>query len=472
MTGENAALPVIPSTITVHMGPPSSSAENVTVSFPDYIKNVASSEIYPTWPEAAIRANIYAQISFALNRIYTEYYRSRGYNFDITNATSIDQSFVKGRDVFENISQLVDEIFNSYIVRDGFIEPLFAAYCNGTTTTCNGLSQWGTVSLANEGLGAYDILTRYYGDNINLVQNAPVEDVEESLPAVPLSIGSFGNAVRQIQLRLNRISANYPSIPKIYPPDGAFGLTTDRAVRAFQRIFNLTEDGIVGKATWYKIIYVYNAVKHLNEIVSEGLTYEDVEKVFEDTLVLGSTGLQVEIIQYFLQVLTAFTNVIPLPPLDGVYGATTEAAVKAFQQEWGLPVTGQVDLRTWELLYDVYAANLATLPAYIFENTAIPFPGITLRLGNEGEEVGYLQRYINVIAGEYPTVPQVSVTDIFDEDTRDAVFAIQEQFGLPVTGVVDVFTWEEIASQHDTIQGGYVRSPAQYPGYSLGQNES
>ena len=165
-------LPVIPEYITVHLGEPDESAQNVTVSFPDYIKNVASSEIYPTWPESALRANILAQISFALNRVYTEYYRSRGYDFDITNSTAFDQSFVYGRDIFENISQIVDEIFNDYLVREGNIEPLFAVYCNGTTVTCDGLSQWGSVELANQGLVPYDILRNYYGDDIQIISNA------------------------------------------------------------------------------------------------------------------------------------------------------------------------------------------------------------------------------------------------------------------------------------------------------------
>ncbi len=466
MTGAN--LPVIPATITVHMGSPASNAENVTVSFPEYIKNVASSEIYPTWPEAALRANIYAQISFALNRVYTEYYRARGYPFDITNSTALDQSFIKGRNIFQNISRIVDEIFNSYIVRDGNVEPLFASYCNGTTVTCNGLSQWGTVSLANQGLGPYDILTQYYGDNINLVQNAPVQDIPESLPPVPLAYGSIGNEVRQIQIRLNRVSANYPSIPKIYPPDGVFGSVTDRAVRAFQQIFNLDVDGIVGKATWYKLIYVFNAVKRLNEVVSEGLTYADVEKIFEDTLRLGSTGLQVEIIQYFLETLSEFNNTIPRPPLDGIYGEETQAAVAAFQRAWDLPETGEVDLATWELLYDVYIADLSTLPESIFEMVARPFPGITLRLGSEGDDIRYLQQYINVIAQEYAEVPEIPVTGVFDEATRDAVFVFQSAFRQPITGVVDVTTWENIASLYDTIAGGYIRHPAQFPGYELG----
>ena len=177
--------PVIPAKITVHLGRPQSNAENVTVSFVDYIKNVASSEIYPTWPENALRANIYAQISFALNRVYTEYYRSRGYAFDITNSTAYDQSFVKNRDIFSNISRIVDEIFNSYIVRDGNIEPLFAQYCNGTTVTCNGLSQWGSVDLANRGYTPYRILQYYYGNDINIITNVPVQNITASAPLTP-----------------------------------------------------------------------------------------------------------------------------------------------------------------------------------------------------------------------------------------------------------------------------------------------
>ena len=255
MTGVN--LPYVPEFITVHLGAPGSSARNVTVSFSDYIKNVASSEIYPTWPESAIRANIYAQISFALNKIYTEYYRSRGYDFDITNATSIDQSFVYGRPIFENISRIVDDIFNEYVRRIGSVEPYYTEYCDGIDVVCEGLSQWGTVELAEQGLGAYDILTNYYGEDIEIVA-APIFNVVSQFPVRNLELGSYGNDVQTAQIRLNRISANYPLIPKIYSPDGIFGPETDRAVREFQRIFNLTADGIVGKATWYKIQMIWS----------------------------------------------------------------------------------------------------------------------------------------------------------------------------------------------------------------------
>ena len=175
--------PVIPERITVHLGRPEESARNVEVPFSDYIKNVASSEIYPTWPENAIRANIYAQISYALNRVYTEWYRSRGYDFDITNSTQYDQAYVPERNIFENISQIVDEIFNNYVRRQGSVEPYFTQYCNGTTSTCAGLSQWGTVELANQGYLPYEILRYYYGDDIDIVRNAPVQNVEESYPA-------------------------------------------------------------------------------------------------------------------------------------------------------------------------------------------------------------------------------------------------------------------------------------------------
>ena len=163
--------PIIPAYITVHLGAPESNAENVTVPFSDYIKNVASSEIYPTWPENAIRANIYAQISYALNRYYTQYYRSRGYNFDITNSIAIDQSFVYGRDYFENVSEIVDELFNDYVVKGGGVEPYFTAYCDGEEIRCEGLEQWGTVDLANQGYTPLEILQYYYGNDISIVKN-------------------------------------------------------------------------------------------------------------------------------------------------------------------------------------------------------------------------------------------------------------------------------------------------------------
>ena len=206
--------PVIPDYITVHLGRPNSPARNVRVPFTDYIKNVASSEIYPTWPENALRANIYAQVSFALNRIFSEYYRSRGYDFDITNSTAYDQAYVDGRDIFSNISKIVDELFNDYVTKGNQIQPYFTEYCDGRTVSCRGLSQWGTVTLANQGRTPYQILQNYYGNDINIVRNAPVKNIPESYPGTLLRLGSVGEDVRTIQRQLNRIRQTSPSIPR------------------------------------------------------------------------------------------------------------------------------------------------------------------------------------------------------------------------------------------------------------------
>ena len=263
--------PTIPERIVIHLGSPESDAMNVTETFADYIKNVASSEVYPTWPKEALKANILAQISVALNRVYTAFYRSNGYNFDITSSPAYDQTYVYGRDIFENISELVDELFDSYIRREGNIEPLFAEFCDGIEVNCNGLKQWGSVELANDGLDYFSILQRYYGSNIELVRNVPVENTPQSAPAVTLREGDTGRDVELIQRKLNRISVNYPGIPKISTPDGFFGSDTTEAVRTFQEVFGLDADGLVGRATWNEIQFIYNAVKKLSTVYSEGL---------------------------------------------------------------------------------------------------------------------------------------------------------------------------------------------------------
>ncbi|MBQ4137530.1 MAG: peptidoglycan-binding protein, partial [Clostridia bacterium] len=323
----------IPENIVVHLGAPDdSSAQNVTVPFVDYIKNTASSEIYPTWPESALRANIYAQISFALNRIYTEYYRSRGYNFDITNSTAFDQSFVYGRDVFENVGQIVDDVFDEYIRRQGNIEPLFAQYCDGVRVTCDGLSQWGSVSLAESGYTPYEILTNYYGNDIDIVRDTPIRPFDESYPTVPLELGSSGNDVRTLQLRLNRVSNNYPSIPKIYPVNGVFGVSTEDAVIRFQELFDLAPDGRVGKATWYQLLRIYGGVKRLSELQSEGITPEEIELQYPESLQVGSSGEYVRIIQYIINVIAQNNPAIPAVSEDGIFGEATRNAVIAFQR--------------------------------------------------------------------------------------------------------------------------------------------
>lgn len=374
----------IPEFITVHIGAPSKDGQNVTVPFADYIKNVASSEIYPTWPESAIRANIYAQITYALNRVFTEHYRAQGYDFDITNNTAYDQFFVPNRDIFSNISTIVDEIFNSYISRQGTTGPIFAAYCNGTTVTCEGLSQWGTVSLANSGYVPYDILRNYYGDDINIVTDVRVAPNVPTYGSIPIQYGDKSEAVVAIQARLNEIASNYPSIPKIYPVDGVFGDRTLSAVKQFQSIFGLVADGIVGKATWYKIIFISNAVRRLSELDGVGLTLEEYNQQFPNVLRPGDRGQTIKVLQYYLSVVGAYYDEIPIIEITSVYDEATTNAVIAFQEAFSLVPDGIVGEQTWQELYRVY---LGVLP--FFKNDADQtkinegqFPGYTLR--NEG----------------------------------------------------------------------------------------
>jgi len=347
-------LPYIPQRITVHLGPPGSNAENVTVSFVDYVKNVASSEIYPTWEESALRANIYAIVSFALNRVYTEFYRSRGYDYDITNSTAYDQFFVKGRSFFDSVSRIADSLFNDYLRRPGFVEPLAAKFCNGTTATCDGLSQWGSQNLALQGYNSTQILRSYYG-NVEIVNNAPVRGITTSYPGMLLRRGTTGPSVVVIQTELNRISQSYPAIPKVNPVDGIFGAQTERAVRKFQDVFNLAVDGIVGKATWYALIRIYTAVTSLSELRSQGQRYYAISWANPDPIEQGDRGIRVEHLQYMLSVLSAYIPSIPPLAVDGIFGPVTRSAVAAAQRRFGLPETGIVNYETWEEIYDQYS---------------------------------------------------------------------------------------------------------------------
>lgn len=466
----NASLPFIPETITVHLGRPDDAAENVTLPFLEYITNVASSEIYPTWPENAIRANIYAQISFALNRVYTEYYRSRGYDFDITNSTAFDQSFVKGRDYFENVAQIANELFDSYVVRQGSIEPLFTAYCDGQEVSCDGLSQWGTVTLADQGYTPYEILQYYYGNDINIVSNAPVQVPNSSIPPRPLRLGSGGDEVRTLQLRLNRISDNYPAIPKIALPDGVFSFDTENAVKKFQETFGLTPDGIVGNATWYRILFLYNAVKRLNELNSEGITLSEVTKQYAGESKLGDSGVEIQNIQYFINYLSEFYSEIPQISQDGIFGVQTENAIKAFQRLFELPITGTVDLVTYDTLYRTYLGFIKTLPFKYLDGEIYPYPGIPLRLGSQSEVVRLLQEYLNYISQFYNQIPSVTPTGYFGERTEEAIIAFQRFSGIEPSGTVGAVTWNAITSLYNDLFIGNRLNEGQFPGYTIGQS--
>ncbi len=460
--------PTIPETITVHLGSPDEDAQNVTVSFPDYIKNVASSEIYPTWPEEALRANILAEISVALNRVYTEYYRSRGKPFDITSSTAYDQSFVYQRDIYDNVSAIVDEIFNDYIRRDGFIEPLYATFCDGVEVSCDGLSQWGSVTLANQGKSALEILKNYYGNDVEIVYDAKVESISASVPSVPIREGDTGRDVESIQIRLNRISANYPGIPKIPTVDGFFGPETTDAVTEFQKVFGLQPDGIIGKATWYKIQYVYNAVKKLYEINSEGLTYSELPQRYPGSLQLGSSGSGVLILQYYLEYISLFVPTVQTLTPDGSFGNETQSSVISFQKTYGLEPTGVVDRSVWNSIQSTYYNILAGVDYEFNEGVTLPYPGRVLFKGLSGEDVRALQEYLNYIRSVYSEIPAVNVDGVFGDETENAVAAFNRIFEIPGDETrVSAQTWRTLTSVYEDLYiGSYVRE-GQYPGYVL-----
>lgn len=434
----------IPEYITVHLGDPDSPARNITIPFDQYIKSVASSEIYPTWPENSLRSNILAQITFALNRVYTEWYRSKGYDFDITNSTRYDQKFIEGRDYFDNIVKIVDEIFNNYVVKQDNVLPYFTQYCDGKRVSCEGLSQWGTVDLANQGLSPYEILKTYYGDDINIVYNAPLRQNTPSYPGVPLRLGNFSEDVRIIQRQLNRISDNYPAIPKIPNTNGVFNLQTEAAVKKFQEIFNINIDGIVGKATWYKIKDIYNGIKGFGELYSEGLTFNDVSRIYAEVLKEGDSGEQVGLIQYYLAVIGYFDDNIPVINIDRIFGPATKDAVLAFQKQYSLTQDGQVGRETFYKMTQVYNNLRQNL---INQNSGLSneiFPGRFLNLQMTGDDVDLLQQLLVSITKNDPSFPPVNLSGVYDKATENAVRAIQSRYNITPNGIVGPLTWNRI----------------------------
>lgn len=438
----------VPEFITVHLGSPDDeTAENVTVAFSDYIKNVASSELYPTWPESALEANIHAIISVTLNRVVLEWYKARGYNFDITNSPQYDQAYFANIGVYENISNIVNEIFTQYIVRDEQVIPLFAEFCDGRISQCDGLHQWGSVDLANEGYTAEEILKYYYGDDVTIVTGIP-EDLGTGLgyPGEPIELGNSGIIVLREQLKLNRIFQNYPLIPQIEPSDGYFGQSTELAVLAFQDIFNLPETGIIDRATFYEIRRIYTAISRLSELTAESSIYDEIYEITSGTLLEGDIRPRVAIMQYILDVLSLFyKNIIPVA-YTGIFDEPTTQGVIEFQKVMGLPATGIVDYETWSLLFNTAIGVLDTIPP---ETTYLPYvryPGVDYeRSENEEPGVFIIQVMLSYISLVIESIPPVDINGVFDDETERAVIAFQTEFGLNPTGTVDETTWNEMA---------------------------
>ena len=454
---------IIPKNITVHLGKPAASARNVTVSFRDYIANVASSEVYPTWPEQALRANIHCQISLALNRIYTEWYPSKGYTFNITNSTSYDQYYVHGRTVFEVMVRITDDIFNTYLRKRGTVNPYYSEYCDGKSVTCPGLKQWGTVTLANQGRNALQILKYYYGNDIEIVRTNNIQSIPQSYPGSPLRQGDSGTAVFTLQRQLNRITKDYPFLGKL-TVDGVFGAKMTATVRAFQKQFNLTADGVVGRQTWYKISYIYVSVKDLAELTSEG---EVSSGTLSDgtwggtTLRTGSTGSSVEQLQFWLNTLAQYESSIPSLTVDGVYGTGTANAVRAFQRKYGLTVDGVVGRATWTEVYDQFRSIQSD------NGTPNAYPGTALREGSSGQNVRLVQFWLKIARTVYPSLSNVTVDGRFGSATAAAVRRFQTYFGLTSDGVVGRTTWNKLYEVYNDIANKLLSSslrPGEYPG--------
>ena len=446
---------VIPNPITVHLGTPSSNAKNVQVSFPEYVKNVASSEIYPTWPQNSLTANIYAIITFALNRIYTEWYRSRGYNFDITNSTAYDQYFVEGRPIYSSISRIVDDIFNEYVRRQGHIAPYFTSFCNGTTATCQGLSQWGTVTLAEQGLTPIQILRSYYPDDVEIAETEVVTGILSSYPGTPLRVGSTGLDVQTIQTYLNRIRRNYPAIPAITDEAGVFQDSTRAAVTKFQNIFNLTPDGIVGKSTWYKISSLYTAVARLAELDSEGGSIGIGTVPPSSILRQGSSGPDVITLQYLLDLISEYYPEIPGLAQDGIFGSGTRQSVIAFQKTMSLNADGIVGPLTWKALYDTYRGIIQNVPSQkpdgnpdetdTFQYTVQPGDTLWLLSRRYGTTVEAIRR-LNGLTGDILYIGQViripvSSTGGYREyivQAGDSLWLLSRRFGTTVEAIMQL----------------------------------
>ena len=439
---------VIPSTITVHLGTPASSASNVRVTFSDYVKNVASSEIYPTWPDASLRANIYVIITFALNRIFTEWYRSQGYDFDITNSTAYDQAFVYGRPIYESINTIVDEIFNEYVRRQGQNAPYFTSFCNGTTVTCSGLSQWGTVTLAQQGRTPLQILRYYYPNDVEIAEASAITDVLSSYPGTPLRVGSTGLDVQTIQTYLDRIRRNYPAIPIITDNTGVYGSSTEAAVRKFQSIFNLEADGIVGKSTWYRISQIYTAVARLGELDSEGISLGIGTVPPNAVLRQGSRGNDVLTLQFILNVISEFYPNIPRVSQDGIFGSATRQAVITFQQMMQLAPDGIVGAATWQALYDVYLGIGQNVPSTnpgsdYFEYTVRSGDTLWLLAQRYGTTVDTIKR-LNGLTSDVLSIGQVlkiptsdSEPPYFEYTVRsgDTLWQLARRYGTTVDAI-------------------------------------
>lgn len=443
----------IPDIITVHLGNPDFEAPNITVPFISYIKNVVCSETLPDWPENALIANIYAIVSFTLNRYYTQWYRSKGCFFDITNDTRYDPAFLPSQSVFKNIDHLVNEWFNNYVIRLGSGVPLLCEFCNGTSVVCEGLSQVGAVRLAERGASAYEILMHYFGEDISIMQNAPLASGVERYAGTPLLRGASGENILTIKHQLNHIGANYTAIPRIPITSPNFDRQTEIAVRAFQNAFLMPVNGVIDKATWYQIKFINLSVQRHRRLMKGAFTTAGQVLPFMGDMAYGEKSMMVFAVQYYMSLIGYFYPLLNVVPLNGIYGPATYNAVTQFQRLFGLPVTGIIDEKMFCKLTALYRAVLGILPGNYPIKKARGYPGYIMSEGTDGHDVWQLKTYLTSLGIENDELPVVPVTCYFGTQTRAAVLALQRLFGLPQSGDVGPETWACIAGQYDLLTG-------------------
>ncbi len=437
---------IIPEFITVHIGDLNKCDEIITIPFIDYIKNVACSSIYPTWRDEAIRANVYSIVSFALNRVYSQWYRSKGYGFEITSSENRDQMYVKGRNLFRNICNIVDECFDNYINIEGYNQPILAK-CVNENESKNTLSRWGSFDLAEKGFSASDILKKYYGEEINIREAQNIEGVLKKYEGTELSKGSSGYDVKIIQKELNEISKKYKGINIILDEDGIFGDNTEKAVKNFQSIFGLKVDGIVGKVTWNRISLIYSLIK---KVFGYAEDIEEEQQGFRE-LKIGSKGNDVLNIQKSINYIFSEYKDLPKLKEDGYYGNETKKAVELFQQLFGLVVDGVVGKNTLDRI-EYVKKNLRFLKSFLklqldnnksnnsmdenkrnygkLEDILIP-----LKKSDIGENVKILQRELNKLSNYYGFIEKISEDGVFGNKTESSLINFQKKFSLRVDGV-------------------------------------
>ncbi|MDR1705912.1 MAG: peptidoglycan-binding protein [Clostridiales bacterium] len=464
----------VPHTIRVHLGKPAEYATNVYVKFKEYLKNVCTYEIYPDWPANTLEANILCQTSLALNRIYTEWYPSQGYAYDITSSTWNDQNYVYAHvgPYTSKISAIVDRVFNNFARRVGQKGPYFTEYCDGRTATCPGLKQWGSLDLGNKGYTPLQILKYYYGNDIEIAETSNIDDVEASYPGSPLKEGMRGSAVKQMQDQLNRIRVAYRNIPQISSPNGYFGPDTTAAVKAFKAAADWSlpsaSSGAVDKSTWYNISYAYYAVKKLGELGSEGEIIGVGSIPPNSTLGQGSKGTEAGKLQFLINAIAEYYPEVPSVIMDYSYGPSTANAVRAFEQAFGLNPDGIAGPQVWNKLYEVYWSlkDSGLLPG---SGGGAEYPGFSLTIGSSGPSVRKVQSCLNNIGSRYPGVGGLTEDGVFGIATRSAVITFQSIFGLTQDGIVGPAAWAKIMSE---CQSGGSAPGSSYPGYSLSMGTS